>query len=85
MYDIFTHSSVDGHLGCFHALAMINSTAGNIGAHVSFQIIVISRSGIAESYGTVYFLFGKLLFLSLFFYLILLPDYSYRFLISPGF
>ena len=79
MYDIFfIHSSVDGHLGCFHVLAMINSAAVNTGVHVSFQIIVFSRSGIAG-------LFGKLLFPSLFFYLSLLPDYSYRFFISPGF
>ena len=86
MYDIFfIHSSVDGHLGCFHVLAMINSAAVNTGVHVSFQIIVFSRSGIAGSYGSVYFLFGKLLFPSLFFYLSLLPDYSYRFFISPGF
>ena len=86
MYNIFfIHSSVDGHLGCFHVLAMINSAAVNTGVHVSFQIIVFSRSGIAGSYGSVYFLFGKLLFPSLFFYLSLLPDFSYRFFISPGF
>ena len=36
MYHIFTHSSIDGHLGCYHVLAIINSTALNTGAHVSF-------------------------------------------------
>ena len=36
MYYIFIHLSVDGHLGCFHDLAIVNSAAVNIGVHVSF-------------------------------------------------
>ena len=30
MYDFFIHSSVCGHLGCFRALAIVNSAALNI-------------------------------------------------------
>ena len=54
-HNFFIHSSVDGHLGCFHVLAIVNSAARNISIHVSFSILVssgyIPRSGIAGSYG----------------------------------
>ena len=32
----FIPSSVDGHFGCVHVLAVVNSAAINMGVHVSF-------------------------------------------------
>ena len=63
MYHIFfIHSSVNGHLGCFRDLAIVNSATVNTGVHVSFWIMVfygyMPQTGIAGSYGnsTVSFL-----------------------------
>ena len=36
MYHIFIHSSVNGHLGYFYVLAIVNTAVMNIGVHVSF-------------------------------------------------
>ena len=60
-HNFFIHSSIDGHLGCFHVLAIINSVAMNNEIHVSFSILVSSgympRNEIAGSYGGVILVF----------------------------
>ena len=65
---VYTHiffilSSVDGHLGYSHTLAMVNNAALKTGVRVSFRMSVfvffgyISRSEIAGSYGSSSFWF----------------------------
>ena len=41
-HSFLIHSSADGHLGCFHVLAMINSAVMNIGVHMSLSDLVSS-------------------------------------------
>ena len=63
MYHIFfIYTSVGGQLGCFHVLAIINSTAMNIDIPVFFSGITsfsgyIASSGITGPYGSFIFSF----------------------------
>ena len=55
-HNFLIHASANGHLGCFHVLATVKSTAMNIEEHVSLSVLVslvcMPRSGIAEFYGS---------------------------------
>ena len=65
MYHSFLiHSSADGHVGCFHVLAMINSAAMNIGVHMSLSDLVslvcmprsVTQSFVTDSSSALYIL-----------------------------
>ena len=50
------HSSVNGHLGCFHVLVIVKSVATNIGVHATLSVMLswgyMPTSGIVGSYGS---------------------------------
>ena len=45
IYIFFIYSSVDGHSGCSHVFATVNSAAMNTWVHASFQISLLQIHG----------------------------------------
>ena len=60
-HSFFVHSSVDGHLGCFHVLAIVNSTAVNY--RICVPLLILVSSGYMSRMG----LLGHMVVLFLFF------------------
>ena len=64
IYQIFLiHSSINGHLSCFHNVARIKNAVMHMEVHISFQVSIfilfgwIPKSGIAGSCGSSIFNF----------------------------
>ena len=55
-HNFLIHSSANGHLGCFHVLAVVDRAVMNIGVHASLLVLVslvcMPSSEIAGSYGS---------------------------------
>ena len=72
---LFIHYSVDGYLGCFFVLAIVNGAAINIEVQESFWGMILSghmsRCGITGSY-------GSFIFICLFIFLILIGYFNWK-------
>ena len=61
IYHILIHSSVNGHLGGYYVLAIVNRAAMNIQVHVSFSVKVLSgymlQAGLLDHMVVLYLVF----------------------------
>ena len=78
-HSFFIHSSINGHLGCFLVLAIINSAAINIGVLVSFSIMfslgICPVVGLLSHMAVLFLVFFFLLRISLVSSIVTVPIY----------